>query len=99
MEVRDLDCGGKELCWWPAFLARIECVSAPRYTSLTADVDRLVTDFDVPAKGVKLFLQGKGFSRVRRHLGAAQPWFYVFNFPSADGRQTGYVRVKGASEN
>ena len=98
LEIKELEAGGKELSWWPSLTARLECVSAPRFASFAADVDKLVSSFDVPAKGVKLFLQGEGFSRIRRHLGVAQPCFYVFHVPSADGRQAGFVRVKGSSE-
>ena len=95
LEVKELDCGGKEQSWWPSFMARLEGVAAPRHATPAPDIDKVLAAFDVPAKSARLFLQGKGFDRTRRHIGLVNTWFYVYHFSDTDGRkgEAAYVKL------
>jgi hypothetical protein len=93
MEARELDCGGKDLDWWPEFLARFEA-AAPRQASPAAEVEAQLVKFGVAAKDVRLFLQGKGVDRERRMIGRANVWLYRYMFPGDDGRRLAFVRLR-----
>jgi hypothetical protein len=93
LEARDLDCGGKDLEWWPEFLSKFE-PAAPRQATPAAEIEAQVVKLGVAAKEVRLFLQGKGVDRERRVVGRTNVWLCRYMFPSEDGRRLAFVRLR-----
>ena len=93
MEARELDCGGKDLDWWPEFLAKFE-PAAPRQATPAAEIEAQLAKHGVAAKDARLFLQGKGVDRERRMNGRSNVWLYRYMFPGDGGRRLAFVKLR-----
>ena len=71
--------------WWPGFLTSLEPSVSPKYATPACDIDVLLASQGIEAKAARLFLQGKGFSRIRSKRGLTHCWLYQYKFADEAG--------------
>ena len=96
-ETVSLDCAGNDQEWWPGFLTSLEPSPSPKYATPACDIDALLATRGIGAKAARLFLQGKGFSRIRSKRGLMHCWFYQYRFADEAGAKgvTSFVKLRG----
>ena len=94
-ESLSLDCAGKEAEWWPGFLSHLEPAAAKDATT-AGEVDLLLKPYDIELKGAKLFLQAKGFTRVRSKRNLVNCWLDKYRFADKEGvkGEASFVRAR-----
>ena len=84
MDAQMRDCTGSADESWEKFIPCVEPVRGPSEATPAQEIEEVVGKAVCDRAGAQLFLQGRGWERVRRKLRGLNTYFYRY-FPTVDG--------------
>ena len=85
LDAQTLDCKGPTDAAWDAFMACAQPVKGPSEATPAQEIDEAVTSRACSDRAsAQLYLQGRGWERVRRKVRGGNVYFYRY-FPVVDG--------------